>query len=153
MGEQAVGRVIQGTRRDDDLLGTRFDDIIFGRGGWDFLSGRDGDDILDGGTGSDLALGGEGRDAFWGGRHRDILFGGPGADDFFFDTRHRFDVIEDFRSNDALVIDVIEGGFAGVRFRDVEIRHGARFDRLFVDGDYVAKVFGAEVGFDDIFLV
>ena len=36
---------------------------------------------------------------------------------------------------------------------DVEIEHFARFDRIWVDDDLVAKVFGREVGFDGIFLV
>jgi Ca2+-binding RTX toxin-like protein len=145
--------VVRGTDGDDDLFGDRRDNVIFGLAGWDLIAGRGGDDIVDGGVGNDLLRGGPGRDSFWGGRGRDLLDGGAGADDFWFDTRHRYDVVNDFRAGDVLVIDVQDGGFEGVRRRDLFIDHGPRFDRLYVDGDYVAKVFGDPLLLLDIELI
>lgn len=142
-----------GTGADEDLFGTRRDDVIFGRGGWDEVRGRDGDDILDGGSGSDVIRGGDGRDAIWGGRGKDLLYGGSGADDFFFDTDHAFDLIFDYRGNDDFVVDVSDGAFEGVRERDIDIERRESHDRIYVDGDLVARVYGTEVGYDDIFLV
>jgi Ca2+-binding RTX toxin-like protein len=144
---------MRGTSGDDDLFGNRRDNDIFGLGGWDDIRGRAGDDLLVGGSGSDLIFGGSGRDALFGGRGRDLLYGGTGADDFWFDTRHSYDIIEDFRRNDALVIDAGDGTFEDVRRRDIDIDHRPDYDRISVDGDVVARVYGANVGYDDIFIV
>ena len=81
------------------------------------------------------------------------LDGGGGADDFWFDTRHRFDVVNDFSGGDAIVIDVEQGGFEGVRRRDLFIDRGSEFDELYVDGDFVAKVYGDLLHYSDIVLV
>jgi len=148
------GRAVRGTSGDDDLVGSWRNDTIFGFAGWDFIAGRGGHDLLDGGIGSDVIRGGAGRDSIWGGRGKDFLTGGPGADDFWFDTRHRFDVIYDFAARDALVIDTEASAFEDVDEYDVFIRHRASFDKVFVDGDLIAKVYGSDiVDYDDVFLV
>ena len=144
---------MRGTSGDDDLFGTNRDDEIFGLGGWDDIRGRDGDDLLVGGSGSDLIFGGSGRDAIFGGTGRDLLYGGAGADDFWFDTRNSYDIIEDFGRGDALVIDAGDGTFEGVQRRDIDIDRGSSFDRVSVDGDLVARVYGANVNYDDIFIL
>jgi Ca2+-binding RTX toxin-like protein len=144
---------LRGTNGDDDLFGNWRGNVILGLGGSDRLVGRGGPDILDGGWGDDLLQGGTGRDSLWGGRGKDFLDGGGGADDFWFDTRHRFDVVNDFSAGDAIVIDVEEGGFEGVRRRDLFIDRGSKFDELYVDGDFVAKVYGDLLYYSDIVLV
>jgi len=144
---------VKGTNGDDDLYGNDRDNTILGRGGWDKLVGYGGDDILDGGGGNDLLKGGSGRDSLWGGKGNDLLDGGKGADDFWFDTRDSHDVVNDFGGGDAVVIDVERGGFEGVRRGDLYIDHGSTFDKLYVDGDYVAKVYGEVLHYGDIFLV
>ena len=144
---------IRGTSGDDELFGGAGDNTIFGLRGWDRIWGFEGDDLLDGGRGRDVIRGGFGRDAIWGGAGKDLLRGGDGGDDFWFNTRHSFDIIADFRGRDALIIDVEGRAFEGVDEDDVDIEHFARFDRIWVDDDLVAKVFGREVGFDDIFLI
>jgi Ca2+-binding RTX toxin-like protein len=144
---------VRGTNGDDDLYGDGRSNVILGLGGWDLLVGRGGGDILDGGGGNDLLQGGRGRDSLWGGRGKDLLDGGGGWDDFWFDTRHRYDVVNDFRAGDVLVIDVRDGGFEDVDRDDLFIDHGRRFDRLYVDGDYVAQVFGDRLFYRDIELL
>ena len=52
-----------------------------------------------------------------------------------------------------MVIDVEDGGFEGVGRSDLFIDRGSKFDRLYVDGDYVAKVFGDLLFYSDIVLV
>ena len=94
--------------------------------------------------------GGKGRDSLWGGRGNDFLVGGNGDDDFWFDTRNGFDIVNDFRAGDELVIDVEDGGFEGVRRSDLFIDSGPKFDKLYVDGDYVAKVYGDVLFYSDI---
>jgi Ca2+-binding RTX toxin-like protein len=144
---------ITGTNGDDDLFGTDGRNTIFGLRGWDRLVGLGGNDTLDGGRGNDLLEGNRGQDAFWGGRGKDLLDGGLGADNFWFNTRHSFDVINDFGGGDAVIIDVEDGGFEGVDRGDLLIERGSRFDRLYVDGDYVCKVFGEFLNYDEIFLL
>lgn len=144
---------MRGTNRDDDLYGNDRDNDIFGLGGWDNLYGYGGDDLLDGGSGDDLLRGGSGRDSLWGGTGQDFLSGGKGRDDFWFDTRDSYDVINDFRAGDAIVIDVQDGGFEDVRRSDLDIDRGSKFDRLYVDGDYVAKVYGDLLYYSDIVLI
>jgi anthrax edema toxin adenylate cyclase len=141
---------VNGTPGDDNLFGSWRDDVILGRGGWDIIRGRDGDDILDGGAGNDWIFGQAGHDSIWGGRGLDRLAGGTGRDDFWFDTRHSYDIIRDFRANDAIVIDIADGAFEGVTRRDLEIRHRVDFDRIYVDGDLVAEVYGVSVRLADI---
>lgn len=143
--------IITGNRRDNDLFGTADDDAIYGRAGWDLLVGRGGRDILDGGAGDDLLEAGSGNDALWGGRGRDLLTGGRGDDNFWFDTRDSFDIVNDFREGDTLVID--RDAFDGVRRADLEIVRSDRFDRLYVDGDYVAKVYGDLLLYSDVGLI
>jgi len=144
---------LRGTNGDDDLFGNNRDNTIFGLGGWDRIVGYGGNDLLHGGRGDDLLKGGSGRDSLWGGKGKDLLDGGRGADDFWFDTRDRFDVISDFRGGDAVVIDVDDGGYEGVRRSDLYIDRGSEFDRLYVDNDLVAKVFGDLLFYSDIYLV
>ena len=144
---------MRGTNGDDDLYGNSRNNTIFGLGGWDLLVGYGGNDLLDGGSGDDLLKGGSGSDSLWGGRGKDLLVGGGGPDDFWFDTRHRFDVINDFEARDSIVIDVLDGGFEGVRRSDLFIDRGSKFDRLYVDGDLVAKVYGDVLLYSDIYLV
>lgn len=145
--------VIRGTKWDDDLYGNSRDNTILGLDGWDALYGYGGSDVLDGGRGDDLLKGGKGRDALWGGKGVDLLDGGKGADDFWFDTRKDHDVINDFgRGADSVVIDVSSGDFEGVRKQDIYIDEGSKFDRLYVDGDYVAKVYGDYLKYSDIIL-
>ena len=54
---------------------------------------------------------------------------------------------------DAVIIDVEDGGFEGVDRGDLLIERGSRFDRLYVDGDYVCKVFGEFLNYDEILLL
>jgi Ca2+-binding RTX toxin-like protein len=144
---------VRGTNGDDVLRGNDRDNNIFGLGGWDDLYGYGGRDILDGGRGEDLLRAGSGRDDLWGGRGQDFLHGGKGNDGFWFDTRNSFDIINDFRAGDEILIDVESGGFEGVRRRDLFIDEGRKFDRLYVDGDYVAKVYGDVLFYSDIVLI
>jgi Ca2+-binding RTX toxin-like protein len=143
---------VKGTNGDDILYGNDRDNDIFGLKGWDDLYGYGGRDFLGGGKGEDLLQAGKGRDALEGGRGNDFLVGGKGDDDFWFATRDGFDVINDFRAGDKLLIDVEDGGFEGVRRRDLFIDEGGKFDRLYVDGDYVAKVYGDLLFYSDIIL-
>jgi Ca2+-binding RTX toxin-like protein len=147
-----LGR-IGGTSGDDDLFGDSRDDEIFGFGGLDNIYGRRGADLLDGGSGSDLIRGGRGTDSIWGGRGKDFLDGGPGSDDFWFDTRHRYDVIEDFSENDTLVIDTDDPSFEDVEREDIDIDGGSRFDKVYIDDDLIAVVFGDIVDRGDIVLI
>jgi Ca2+-binding RTX toxin-like protein len=144
---------VRGTNGDDILRGNGRDNNIFGLRGWDDLYGYGGRDLLDGGRGEDLLIGGRGRDALWGGRGKDFLEGGRGNDDFWFNTRDSHDIVNDFRAGDALIIDVQDGGFEGVRRRDLFIDEGPKFDKLYVDGDYVAKVYGDVLFYSDVILI
>ena len=145
---------MRGTSGDDELIGSGRNDTIFGLAGWDYISGRRGHDLLDGGKGEDVIRGGPGDDAIWGGRSKDLLTGGDGADEFWFNTRNRYDVIFDFEGRDALVIDTEDGSFEGVDEWDVFIRHRRDFDKVYVDGDFVAKVYGEDVvNYGDVLLV
>lgn len=144
---------ITGTNRAEKLYGTSRGDTILGLRGDDLLGGHSGNDILDGSYGDDLLKGGPGRDSLWGGRGKDFLVGGSGADDFWFDTRDSYDIVNDFGSGDVLVIDVEGGGFKGVRRGHLEIDRARGFDWLVVDDDRVAKVYGDRLHYDDILLV
>ena len=144
---------MRGTNGDDNLYGNDRSNTIFGLGGWDAIYGYGGADILDGGRGDDLIKGGKGSDSLWGGAGKDLLDGGKGADDFWFDTRDSHDVINDFGPGDAVVIDVTQGGFEDVDRGDLYIDHGSKFDKLYVDGDYVAKVYGDYLRYSDIHLI
>ena len=58
------GYLLEGTRRDDDIVGRAGDDDIFGLSGNDVLIGLGGDDRLDGGNGRDRMFGGVGDDTY-----------------------------------------------------------------------------------------
>jgi Ca2+-binding RTX toxin-like protein len=143
---------IEGSKGDDELIGTSRNDDIFGKAGWDLIAGRKGRDLLDGGAGNDLIKGNAGSDSIWGGKGKDFLVGGGGADFFWFDTDDSFDKINDFESGkDALVVDVSGGSdFDDFDRGDLDIDHGRKFDRIYLDDDLIAKVFGDFVERDDV---
>ena len=119
-------------------------DKLFAKGGDDTLYGDDGDDHLHGGTGDDILIGGLGRD---------ILVGGRGVDVFVLDTKDRHDVIKSFQPSDNLYIFVSSGDFKDVERGEIQITSKGKYDKLVVDGDLVAKIDGAEVTMEHIFLV
>jgi RTX calcium-binding nonapeptide repeat (4 copies) len=135
-----------GSNRGDTLVAFAGNDLVNGRGGDDFLFGAQGNDRLSGGGGDDCLFGGAGSDA---------LTGGSGADTFWFDARQGVDRVTDFSRADWLVIDTSTGlsDFRGTDQRDVAIWHGARFDKVYVEGDLVAEVHGAHVTMSDFLFV
>ena len=56
--------VINGTRRDDELIGTTADDQLRGYKGDDIIYGGPGDDAISGEKGNDILSGGSGEDHF-----------------------------------------------------------------------------------------
>ena len=146
-------RVVNGSGRNDDIVGWNVDEIIFGYRGNDRVNARGGDDLVDGGIGDDLIIGGLGNDSIWGGRGRDVLRGGRGADDFWFDSSQRFDIVQGFGRNDTLIFDTVEGGYRGISFDEISIINRAQADSLYVGDDLVAQVYGSDLSYDDILLV
>ena len=110
---------------NDDLFGTNRDDEIFGLEDGTIFAGAMGTIWSSEARAADRTDGGSGRDAIFGGTGRDLLYRGAGADDFWFDTRNSYDIIEDFGRGDALVIDAGDGTFEGVRRRDIDIDRGS----------------------------
>ncbi|WP_304523968.1 calcium-binding protein [Acuticoccus kalidii] len=136
----------------DKFNGSYGPDHLLGFSGNDTLLGNGGDDYLSGGLGKDTLFGGNGNDTLNGGPQADVLVGGRGADRFFFDDRSAIDTINDFDRRDKIIIDAsnFDSGFFGTGPSDVRIVTGNAFDRVVVDGDVVAKVFGESVTIDDI---
>ncbi|WP_157961586.1 calcium-binding protein [Acuticoccus kandeliae] len=136
---------INGSNGNDALAGFFGNDAINGLAGSDFLAGDVGNDTLKGGPGDDFLVGEEGRD---------LLFGSQGADWFVMDSRSAFDIVKDFRPGDAVVIDTSRGSdFFRATYDDVRVGGNAKVTNVFVDGDLVAKVFGAPVDLSDIILL
>ncbi|MGJ3251892.1 MAG: calcium-binding protein [Elainellaceae cyanobacterium] len=71
---------LDGGRRNDLLIGGRGNDILIGGTGQDRLEGDQGRDTLEGDSGRDVLLGNKGRDSLDGGNGNDILVGGFGRD-------------------------------------------------------------------------
>jgi len=140
---------------NDQLNGSRGGDTLVAFAGSDVVSGRGGDDVLFGARGNDWLTGGSGDDLLFGGTGSDALTGGSGADTFGFDTRQGVDRITDFSRADWLVIDTSTSlsDFRGADQRDVAIRHGGSFDRVYVEGDLVAEVHGAQVAMNDFLFI
>ncbi len=136
---------INGSNGNDALAGFFGNDAINGLAGSDFLYGDVGNDTLKGGPGNDYLLGEDGRD---------LLFGSQGEDWFVMDSRDDFDIVKDFRPGDSVVIDTSRGSaFFRATYDDVRVSGNAKVSNVFVDGDLVAKVYGAEVSLDDIILL
>ncbi|SEP09472.1 Regulatory P domain of the subtilisin-like proprotein convertase [Salinihabitans flavidus] len=83
------------------------DDTLHGGTGNDTLIGDDGDDRLFGNAGDDKLHGGAGNDTLNGVGGNDTLTGSAGADRFDFADGFGQDVVTDFQSNDAEVINLI----------------------------------------------
>lgn len=143
----------RGGHGSDVLVGNAGANLLEGGFGKDMLFAKGGDDTLYGDEGNDHLRGGKGDDIIIGGLGRDILVGGRGADVFVFDTKHKHDIIKSFQRSDDLYVFVSSGDFEGVGRREVEIISKGMYDNVLVDGDLIAKVDGAEVTIDDIFLV
>jgi Ca2+-binding RTX toxin-like protein len=95
----------------DVLNGGSGDDTLEGGSGNDTLGGHAGNDTLNGGTGSDLLGGGAGSDILVGGDAANDAFGFSGTSPFarfgktIVDPNLGVDRIEDFDSNDSIVLD------------------------------------------------
>jgi len=70
-----IGKVIEGSNRNDFLTGTIGNDTIFGKDGNDTIRGDRGNDSLLGENGNDSLIGGRGNDTLVGGVGNDTLIG------------------------------------------------------------------------------
>jgi Ca2+-binding RTX toxin-like protein len=93
--------VLGSNTRKDDITGNFLDNILDGQGG---------NDILRGGRGDDTMLGGIGKDAFYGGKGADVHDGGDGRDWAKYNG-----------SSELVVVDLINGGTAGIALGDTFI--------------------------------
>lgn len=78
--QTASAKLINGTKRADNLAGTARADVIEARGGLDAVSGRFGRDWIHGNGGADALLGNSHGDWIWGDGGDDVLDGGHGYD-------------------------------------------------------------------------
>ena len=145
---------LRGDRGDDILNGDDGNDKLLGGGGYDDLSGGNGDDFIDGGNdddelfgdnGNDRIEGGSGDDAIYGGRGNDNLKGERGADRFYFKDGDGVDVIQDFGTDDLIILDSDQSGTA---IEEISSGHW----QLTYGDDGLVEIFAqrrAEIDFDD----
>ena len=103
--------MISGNANDNTLIGKDGNDTIDAGAGNDAAHGGAGADTIHGDDGNDLLHGGEGDDTLYGDDGLDTLYGGGGADTFVFEAASAFndiDVVKDFSTGDADVIDLID---------------------------------------------
>jgi Ca2+-binding RTX toxin-like protein len=96
---------VAGQTGSGTLTGTASADELTGLSDNDTLKGMDGDDVLNGGAGNDTLFGNNGNDRLIGGAGDDTMKGGTGADAFVFGSGHGYDIIQDLRAEDTLVLD------------------------------------------------
>jgi len=111
----------------ENLFGSRFNDVLTGDSGANRLNGSFGDDILNGGGGDDILIGGEGADQ---------LNGGAG----------NRDVADYSASDEAVVVDLVNGGSAGDADGDtytgVEFVYGSNHDDTIIGDDGNNRLIG-----------